>query len=316
MSIVYPYFLNETLTVHSNIKKNIPYPFCDPACKRYEVLRAVLTECGDPQDVFTKFGLTDYEYRKSLSAFNSYGVAGLIGLNSRQLTEVIDVDIERKIYVFKKARRWLPSTKMSILLKGFNHNIDVATIRHLYASYGWAHGTKPFREVDFEALNLKVTNLCHLQNRTIERESFFCPEDKLQILLEVFRTLENRGITKRFPGSRVSYEQYKRFFLSFGLLGLVNKARPTFRNSKLGFKEEGIMIFSKIQKMEKNEKYYVKILKSKNINIDPSCISKIFKKWNVKEFTSHFQGNLERLLEKDEEGEISERRNSPHRAFS
>ena len=118
----------------------------------------------------------------------------------------------------------------------------------------------------------------------------------MQILIEVFRTIETRGITKRYPGSRVSFEQHKKNFLSIGLLGLVDRARPLFRNSKLGFAEEGRIILSKIQKPEKNEAHYLKILESKKIHVNATCLTNIFTKWNVSKFQSQFEGDLERLL--------------------
>ena len=78
-------------------------------------------------------------------------------------------------------------------------------------------------------------------------------------------------------------------------MGLVEKARPQFRNSKLGFKEEGTIIIAKIQKPQKNEEFYVNILKSKTIQIDQTCLTKIFSRWKVKEFKSKYKGDLDRL---------------------
>ena len=106
-----------------------------------------------------------------------------------------------------------------------------------------------------------------------------------------------RGITKRYPGSRVSFEQHKRNFICLGLLGLVDRSRTPFRNSKLGFAEEGRIILSKIQKPKKDEVYYLKILTSKNIQVGPTCITNIFTRWNVSQFRSQFKGDLQRLLE-------------------
>jgi hypothetical protein len=85
-----------------------------------------------------------------------------------------------------------------------------------------------------------------------------------------------------------------------GLIGLVDQARPSFRNSKLGFKEEGWMILSKIQHPHKNESDYQKMLRTKQIHVDLTCIKKIFARWNVAAFQSKFKGNLERLIHPDE----------------
>ena len=82
-----------------------------------------------------------------------------------------------------------------------------------------------------------------------------------------------------------------------GLLGLVERARSPFRNSKLGFAEEGRIVLSKIQTPQKDEAHYLKILASKNIHVAPTCITNIFKRWNVAQFRSQFKADLERLLE-------------------
>ena len=306
MAIIYPQFLRSILDINEKISNQIPYPFFDPACTRYEALRAYWVDCDTVEKVTQKYGLTEYEFRKSLSAFKQRGTAGLIGLASKQLTEELAIEVERKVFVLKNARRWIPATKMAILLEGFNHHVSSKLIRHLYASYGWAVGTRPYEDVDFISLNLKTIRLCQLQSESLHRSSFFLAEDRLQTLLEVFRTVGVRGIIKRYPGSKFSFQQSKKEFLSLGLLGLVEKARPPFRNSKLGFKEEGWIILSKIQQPTKNESYYLKLLKSKNIVVDSTCLTKIFTRWKIKDFQSQFKGELDRLLEPEPENICAE----------
>ena len=153
MAIIYPYFLQTILKVHENLQNKIPYPFFDSACVRYEALRTVLVEGGNIQTVLEKLGLTEYGYRKCISAFQKYGTAGLIGLDSYQLTETIPVEVERMVFVLKKARLWIPATKMVIILKGFNHDIPLPLMRHLYASYGWALDVRHYNHVDFWSLD-------------------------------------------------------------------------------------------------------------------------------------------------------------------
>jgi len=301
MAVIYPHFLQTTLDVHENLQNQIPYPFFDNACIRYEALRCALVDGAIMQTVIENYGLTEYAYRKSLSAFHQYGTAGLIGLDSQQLTEDLPLEVERMVFVLKKARPWIPATKMVLIIKGFNCNVSLSLMRHLYASYGWAAGTKQYKHVDFWSLNLKVIRLCQLQSQSLVREVFFHKDDRLQILIEVFRTVGVRGITKRYPGSRVSFEQHKKNFLSVGFLGLVDRTRPSFRNSKLGFAEEGRIILSKIQKPEKNEAHYLKVLESKKIHVNATCLTNIFTRWNVDKFQSQFKGDLERLLKPESE---------------
>ncbi len=303
MAVIYPHFLQDILNVHVNIQNQIPYPFFDNACIRYEALRSVLVEGIKIKTVMDKYGLTDYAYRKSCSAFHQFGTPGLIGIDSKQLSEDLPIEVERMVFVLKKARPWIPATKMILIIKGFNYDVPLSLMRHLYASYGWALGTKPYTQVDFYSLNLKVTRLIKLQSQSIEKDSFFDNNDPLQRLLEVFRTMGTRGITNRYPGSRVCFEQHKKNFFSLGLLGLLDRSRSCFRNSKLGFAEEGRIILCKIQEPQKDEAYYLKILESKKIHVVPTCITNIFTRWKVSQFQSQFIGELERLLEPEKDKE-------------
>jgi uncharacterized pyridoxamine 5'-phosphate oxidase family protein len=116
--------------------------------------------------------------------------------------------------------------------------------------------------------------LLKLRKKEVKSKSFFYKKDRLQSLLEVFRNLGEGGVNKLYPGSRVSFSKHKKNFLSIGLLGLINSDNPPFRNSKVGFSEEGKLIFSKIQKTDKNEAYFKKILEYKKINVDITCIKK------------------------------------------
>ncbi|NQT01408.1 MAG: transposase [Planctomycetes bacterium] len=300
MAVIYPRFLSSILVIHENITTQLPYPFFDPACVFYEALRAVRVDNRPIQDAVQSFGLTEYTFEKGSSAFHNYGVAGLIGLDSKQVTEPLSLDIERMVFVFKQARPSFPATKMVTLLKGFGRYVSVSLMRHLYASYGWAQGTKSYQDIDFGSLNLKVQNLVKRTETPRLRETFFDGNDGLQTLLEIFRTMEARGITNRYPGSRVSFAQHKKNFLSLGLLGLVGKAGSPFRNSKLGFAEEGRIILSKIQHPDYNEASYLKILESKKIQVVPTCLTNIFKRWRAESFRSEFVGDLSRLLEAEE----------------
>jgi len=87
MAVIYPHFLQTILAVHDRMHSGMSYPFFDSACACYEALRAVRLEGLEMARAIEKYGLTEYGYRKALAAFNSSGVAGLIGLESGLLTE-------------------------------------------------------------------------------------------------------------------------------------------------------------------------------------------------------------------------------------
>jgi hypothetical protein len=306
MAVIISGFLHHLLNVHDNIKDQMSYPFFDTSCVYYEALRSVMVDKEDKNAVLEKYGLTEYGFRKSIVAFQRYGLAGLITLGFKQITEEFPIDIERMIVVLKHARCFIPATKMVTILEGFNHSVSVSQMRRIYASYGWAQGTRSYQDIDFWSLNLKVITLSKTFIKPLAKRTFFHPEDKLQTLLEIYRTLGIRGITTRYDGSRVSFETHKKDFISLGLFGLIDKARSQFRNSKLGFSEEGLLILSKIQHPEKTESDYLKLLKSKGIEVGSTCITNIFTRWHVTQFQSKFIGDLKRFLEPDTTGNMSE----------
>ncbi len=302
MAIIYNPFLQKILNVHDNINGNVGYPFFDPACRLYEALREVMLDQKPLATVLAKFALTKYQYKQAVSAFKINGVISLIGLANDGLIKSFPIDAERMIFVLKKARPWIPATKMVTILKGFEHDIDLLTMRHLYASYGWAQGTKPYNQVDFELMNRRIIHVNSMRGKSLTASHHFLNQnDKLQTFIELFRDIDKPGILKHYPGSRVTFGKHKKSFLTLGLLGLVEPAPPSFRNSKIGFKEEGWMIISKIQHLDRTEKDYKKILNTKGIHVDISSIDKIFKKWNVSNFTSHFKGNLQRFIQPETE---------------
>lgn len=296
MAVIFNQFLREILNTHETIYQNTAYPFFDRACRYYEAIRAVFVDQANLTNVFEKFGITEYQYRKALTAFRDGGTVKLIGIAYPQLTEPLDSVAERMVYVLKKARPSIPATKMVTILHGFGYKIDLSLMRRLYASYGWAQGTKKYEAIDFQSLNLRVVKLTQTDNQPHSQSKFFCQVDRLQNLLEVFRRQDPKEISSHYPGSRVSLQKHKKSFNTLGLFGLVEQARPPFRNSKLGFREEGWMILSKIQYPEKDEADYQKVLHTKKINVDLTCIKKIFNRWNVTIFQSKFKGNLERFL--------------------
>jgi len=172
MAVIYPYFLKSLIDVHINIQNQIPYPFFDNACISYEALRTVHADGKNIQMSLQKYGLTEYAYQKRYAAFQKHGVTGLIGDDSKQLTEKLPVKSERMIFVLKKARPWIPATKMVTILKGFNYDVSLPLMRHLYASHGWATGTRSYKNIDFWSLNLKVINLGNLRSQSVVRKSF------------------------------------------------------------------------------------------------------------------------------------------------
>ena len=105
MTVIYPYFLRSILTVHENIRNQMPYPFFDPACTFYEALRSVAVDGKSTQEAMDKFGLSEYGYNKAQEAFNGLGTIGLIGLDARQFVEDLPMPSSAKPAKAKKGKQ-------------------------------------------------------------------------------------------------------------------------------------------------------------------------------------------------------------------
>ena len=255
MAVIYNPFLREILNTHDALNLNMGYPFFDPACRYYEAIRAVLVDKTKLPVVFEKFGITEYQYRKAFAFFLNGGVGKLIGIAFPRFTEPLNPEAERMIYVLKKARPSIPATKMVIILQSFGFEIDLSLMHYLYASYGWAQGTRKYEDVDFQALNLKVVKLTKTDNLPHDRDNFFHQKDRLQNLIEVFRRQDHKEISRHYPGSRVSLQKHRKLFNALGLLGLVEQDHPSFRNSKSNTtpKTGGLKKCEPLKAVEKHE---------------------------------------------------------------
>ena len=76
MTIIFNPFLREILKTHELLINNVAYPFFDSACRQYEAIRAGMVDKNPLSEVFEKYGLTEYHYRKALTAFRKGGVNG------------------------------------------------------------------------------------------------------------------------------------------------------------------------------------------------------------------------------------------------
>jgi hypothetical protein len=94
---------------------------------------------------------------------------------------------------------------------------------------------------------------------------------------------------------------YWKAFQCSGLLGLLDRAPATFRRSKIGLSTEAQLVVDKLRHPERLDSFFTARLLSKGIRTDPSTVTKIFGKWNVKAYRCEFMDNLERLEAPQEE---------------
>lgn len=266
---------------------------------------------------------SDAEIIKAKKAFNDFGIIGIFASQFEKgiTNHSINSCIERKIVALKKGFPHLPATKASTVLKGFGLNLKADDILSVYASYGFAQGMKKLAEnYDFKDINRRVSHLARLTKQSL---------DSVETKIIHKRYLAMRAYLKAEKGEREKAIQsgnltrslffyYWKSFNTYGLLGLIDRGKETFRESKMGLANEAKIVIDKLQNPEQQGIYYVKQLRTKGVTIDPSSVSKIFSRWEISKYKSAFVSNLKRL-EKDfdftekEEVEVKKKEMPPQR---
>lgn len=236
-------------------------------------------------------------------AKNSYSHNGIIGIidvfmGDKILNQFVDSEVERKVICLKMGFKTLPSTKATIIFKGFGYNLTNEQVLAIYASYGLTHSLRNLGELyDFIEINKRVERLAYLlkkTNSTKERESVQRRYNAIRAYFlagkgEKEKAIKNSGL------KRSLFFNHLKNFNKYGVLGLIDKGQGIFRHSKVGLDNEAQMVLDKIQYPVRPELFYVKRMQYKGITIDRSLISKIFSRWEVEKFESTFISNLERL---------------------
>jgi hypothetical protein len=228
---------------------------------------------------------------------------GIVGVahayfGNQLLNQFVDNTVERKVIVLKKGYPALPATKAAIILKGFGYKLTTDEILKIYASYGLVRNLKDLASsYDFMDINRRIERLaCLLEQPSVSKEV-----KKIQSRYQSIHSYmwaekrKKEEAIKNNPLSRSLFFYYWKSFTMYGMLGLIEKGKQLFRNSKLGIEHEAKIVIDKIQNPSRGEKFYIERLRYKGINVDRSAIAKIFAKWEVSSFKSSFISNLIRL---------------------
>ena len=200
----------------------------------------------------------------------------------------------------------MPATKASIIMNGFNCNSTADDILSIYASHGFAIGLKKYAEkFDFNDINRRVSQLSWIINQPFDSNevSLF---QKRYWAMRSYLTSERRKKEEAIQSSgfkRSLFFYYWKSFTQYGLLGIVDKGKEIFRESKMGLANEARIIIDKLQHPDRKNTYYVKQLETKGIKIDRSSLSKIFSKWSISTYKTEFISNLERLEKETDHSE-------------
>lgn len=293
-------YLSETLTGAMN-SRDVAY--------MHDQLFALLQELGG-------FSLKSRSIEFSPNMIQSYSAsytnAGIFGVLQSYcdrgiLNQFVDSETERQVIALKQGFPHLPATSCSIIMQGFGKDLTERDVLAIYASHGLTRGMKALRHVfDFTDINRRIESLAAIVGDDEKKKEFMIRYNAIQRYL--FAGLRKRESTIRACGiTRSLFFHYWKRFCCYGLLGLADTGGELFRRSKIGMGNEAKIVINKVQYPLKKNSRYVKQLQSKDVVVDPSTVSKIFRRWNVKNFRSKFIDTLARLDDNmQEDGQTEE----------
>ena len=248
-----------------------------------------------------------YRHEDAERIMQGYAKTGVVGAAAAHYAAgvvdgTIDAEVERKVVALKEGFPSLPATTCATILQGLNCEIQQEQVLAIYGSYGTSRNTKVLAEtVNFVELNRRAHRLQQLIDAGSKQE-----RHTVQVrywAMHAYVTAAKGGREQAIAESglkRSLFFFYWKAFQHYGLLGLVDRARETFRRSKIGLANEAQLVVDKLRRPKQPHWFFTDRLKSKEISTDPSTVMKIFVKWNVKNYRCEFVHNLERLEAPDE----------------
>ena len=280
----------------------------------YDPILAQVEQVGDPQRKGTlSFAVQPpYQRRGAEQIMLGYVKTGVVGAVEAYFPAVvdgrIDPELERKVVALKEGFPSLPATTCATILQGLNCEIQQEQVLAIYGSYGTSRSTKHLAETfDFTELNRRAHRLQQLIDAGSKQERHSVQVRYLA--MHAYVTAPQGGREQAIAESglkRSLFFFYWKAFQRYGLLGLVDRARETFRRSKIGLANEAQLVVDKLRRPQHPNSFFTDRLKSKDIPTDPSAVMKIFAKWNVKDYRCEFVHNLERLEAPDEKASQQE----------
>jgi len=305
MAIIHPEFLDYVVTVlrSSVLSATLPFNY-DPLLQLAQhSVKSTERELSLPHSDFSETIIGNAKENVA-----RIGVIGSVSAFFRHpiLIQGIEPEVERMVIALKKGYPGLPSTKMSTIVQGFGYTLKNSDILSIYASYGLARKIKDLAEqYDFVDLNRRIDRLSVLlSNSSIEEpQKVHCRYMAIRSYVMSPPSKKNKAIMASGL-SRGLFFYYWKSFKQYGLLGLVDRGKKIFRESKVGLENEAKMVIDKLQHSDRKTSYYVELLNHKGIEVERSTVSRIFSRWNIKQYKSMFVSNLERLEREPEAEEL------------
>ena len=237
------------------------------------------------------------DFEEVYSNFKNQGIIGLIKtcFDNSVIDQSIDKETEHKVVIMKKGLNALPASKAVLFFEGFGTELSLSEAKQIYASHGLAAWQKPYTNINFAEINRSAEGLNRILQQNDEEQI-----NRINSLYSAIRsyTFEKEGLKSlHIPKSmsRGLFNYYLQKVYDYGMLGLFDKYKSTYRNSKISAKHQAWIVIDKIQNPDNTEGYYIDYLKYNGIVIRRSIINKIFKRWNVSSYKTAYKNNLERL---------------------
>jgi hypothetical protein len=296
MAIIHPEFLDYVVTVLRSSISSATLPFhYDPLLQLAQhCVKSTEGELSPPHGDFSET-LID-SAKENIARIGILGSASAFFRNPI-LIQSLEPEVERMVIALKRGYPRLPSTKMSTIVQGFGYTLGSSDILSIYASYGLARKIKDLAEqYDFVDLNRRIDRLSVLLSSSSIEEPQKVHRRYMAIRSYVMSSPRKKNKAIRASGlGRGLFFYYWKSFKQYGLLGLVDRGKKIFRESKVGLENEAKMVVDKLQHSDRKTSYYVELLKHKGIEVERSTVSRIFSRWGTKQYKSVFVSNLERL---------------------
>ncbi len=272
------------------------------------LLEYCVAEEADRIEFPSHHAFSEGEIQKAKAGYADRGVVGVYAslFGGNILDPIVDTETERKVIALKTGFRGLPATTTSTILRGFGHTLSTDDVRAIYASYGLSPSMKGLRQTyDFVDLNRRIDRLDRLTKEGDISEEM--GKIRKRFLAVRAYVVAPRGKKKEAVEAgdlnRGLFSYYWKSFRKYGVLGLVDKGKEVFRESKIGLSNEAHIIIDKVQNLDRKESFYVKRMKSKGVRIDRSSVSRLLSRWDVSGYRSEFVTNLKRLEKMPEQEE-------------
>ena len=281
-------YLSTTLTTAMDNRK--PAYSCDP-------LFAILEFCREGSSISISLPNSDWISGKIMPIYHKGGIAEVMKYYFKKgiTDQFVDVEVERQIIALKMGFPSLPATTCSIIMRGFEVDLSDHQVLNIFASHGLCRGMKKLAgNYDFIEINRRIKEFNSIMKNPDKMSEFIKRFNALYSYIHAPSGKQEQAIRQSKIRRSLFFHYWKRF-CKYGLLGLADSGSELFRSGKVGLKNEARLVISKLQKPARLNIDFVKMLETKNIKINTSSISMIFKRWRVKDFQSHFVDNLKRL---------------------